>query len=98
MTDNPDSPIDITHLARLARLDVKDDALQQIEGDLRNIVAMIDFMAAIDTEDVQPMAHPIEQPARLRADSVSEEVVRDKFQAIAPATEDGYYLVPRVVE
>ncbi|MEM7078646.1 MAG: Asp-tRNA(Asn)/Glu-tRNA(Gln) amidotransferase subunit GatC [Pseudomonadota bacterium] len=97
MTDSEDS-IDITHLARLARLDVQDAALQDVQGELRNIIRMVDLMAAIDTTGVEPMSHPLAQAARLRSDEVTESVEREQFQAVAPETAEGYYLVPRVVE
>ena len=55
-------------------------------------------MQAMDTDGVEPLSHPLEQPQRLRPDAVTESVDRERFQAIAPATADGLYLVPRVVE
>jgi len=55
-------------------------------------------MNAVDTAGVEPMAHPSEAALRLREDVVKEENQRDQFQAVAPATEAGLYLVPRVLE
>ncbi len=95
---NKPTTIDIAHLANLARLSLSEDEQQNAERQLGNIIAMIDAMQAIDTQGVEPMAHPLDATQRLRPDEVTEQVNPDAFQAIAPATEDGYYLVPRVVE
>jgi len=55
-------------------------------------------MNAVDTKTVAPMAHPQDAALRLRDDRVTEPDQRDKFQNIAPATEAGLYLVPKVIE
>jgi len=93
----PDS-INITHLATLARLSLDAKATARAAQDLHRIIDMIDTMQAVDTEGVEPMAHPLDATQRLRDDVVTEEVDQARFQASAPSTEDGYYLVPRVVE
>lgn len=90
--------LNIAHLANLARLSLDTEAVTATEQDLGNIIAMIDRMQAVNTDDVEPMAHPLDATQRLRADVVDETPDRDALQATAPATEDGYYLVPRVVE
>ena len=90
--------LDIDHLSRLARLSLSDAETHQAAHELQNIIAMIDAMQAIDTQGVAPMANPLDAHQRLRSDVVTEEVDRDRFQDNAPLTEQGYYLVPRVVE
>lgn len=90
--------IDLGHLCRLAQLALDDEARQAAEQDLLRIIDMVNQMQAMDTDGVEPLAHPLETPQRLRPDAVTEQVDRERFQAIAPATEDGLYLVPRVVE
>ncbi|MOA39014.1 aspartyl/glutamyl-tRNA amidotransferase subunit C [compost metagenome] len=55
-------------------------------------------MQAVDTTGIEPLAHPLEANQRLRADVVTESNHRDSYQAIAPSTEDGLYLVPKVIE
>jgi aspartyl-tRNA(Asn)/glutamyl-tRNA(Gln) amidotransferase subunit C len=59
---------------------------------------MVDQLQAVDTREVEPMANPLDAVQRLRTDAVTEENRREAFQAIAPAVENGLYLVPRVVE
>jgi len=90
--------INIAHLATLARLSLDTQTAVHAEQDLRNIIAMIDEMQSIPTDGIEPMAHPHDASQRLRADVVTEEVDAAHFQANAPETEQGYYLVPRVVE
>ena len=58
----------------------------------------IGFMMDCDTTGIEPLAHPLETTQRLRADVVTERNQRDAYQAIAPAVEEGLYLVPRVIE
>ena len=90
--------IDIQHLANLAQLDLSDAERQAVRADLERIISMVDRMQAMDTAGVAPLAHPLDNAQRLRPDEVTEQVDRDLYQRGAPATEDGMYLVPRVVE
>jgi aspartyl-tRNA(Asn)/glutamyl-tRNA(Gln) amidotransferase subunit C len=90
--------IDINHLSRLAQLALGDAEQAAALEDLERIMAMVDQMQGMDTQGVEPLAHPLDANQRLRADSVTEQVDRDLYQQGAPATRDGLYLVPRVVE
>ena len=90
--------INIAHLQRLARLALEPAQAQAAQDDLHDIVAMIDAMQAIPTEGVEPLTHPLETPARLRPDRVTEVVDREAFQRSAPAADAGFYLVPKVIE
>ncbi len=89
---------DIAKLAHLARIAVSDDEVGQVTERISDVLALVDQLQAVNTEGVKPMAHPLDATQRLRADQVTEPNERDHFQAIAPATEDGLYLVPRVIE
>jgi len=55
-------------------------------------------MSGLNTDGVEPMAHPMDQVQRLRIDAVTETNQRDHFQQIAPQVEAGLYLVPKVIE
>lgn len=90
--------IDIAHLSRLAQLALDQAEKAQVYGDLERIINMVDQMQAIDTEGVMPLAHPLDAAQRLRPDKITESVDRDLYQAGAPRAQDGFYLVPRVVE
>jgi aspartyl-tRNA(Asn)/glutamyl-tRNA(Gln) amidotransferase subunit C len=89
---------DVEKIAHLARIAVEEAQLDPLAGDLSNILDLVEQMNAVDTQGVTPMAHPLHMSQRLRADAVSESDEREKFQSIAPLTEAGLYLVPRVVE
>jgi len=89
---------DVEKIAHLARLHVSEQQVDKLTGDLSNILALVDQLQAVDTQGVTPMAHPLDATQRLRADAVTETNHRDAFQQIAPATEDGLYLVPKVIE
>lgn len=85
-------------IADLARLQIDDKSITEFQTNLSNVLDLVDQLQAVDTSDVEPMAHPMDAVQRLRADVVTEENNREKFQKIAPSTENGHYLVPKVVE
>lgn len=89
---------DIEKVALLARIKVDEDQITALEKDLGNILDLVDQLQSADTNQTEPMAHPLDAVQRLRADVISESNQREAFQAIAPATENGLYLVPRVIE
>ncbi|MFV2056174.1 MAG: Asp-tRNA(Asn)/Glu-tRNA(Gln) amidotransferase subunit GatC [Thiohalomonadales bacterium] len=89
---------DVINIAHLARLAIKDEDIPVYVQNLTNILALVEQMSAIDTASVEPMAHPSDAIQRLRDDKVTETDQRDHFQAIAPDTEAGLYLVPKVIE
>jgi aspartyl-tRNA(Asn)/glutamyl-tRNA(Gln) amidotransferase subunit C len=88
----------VQHIATLARLKLDDAEFDDIVDKLSRIVDFVDQLQAAPTDDVLPMAHPLNMSQRLRADEVTEPNARDEFQKNAPRVEDGYYLVPRVIE
>ena len=89
---------DVRNIANLARLHVEDVELDKYEQDLSNILAFVEQIEQADVNNIEPMAHPQEMVQRLRADKATEANQRDKFQDIAPATQDGLYLVPKVID
>ncbi|MCP5418460.1 MAG: Asp-tRNA(Asn)/Glu-tRNA(Gln) amidotransferase subunit GatC [Chromatiaceae bacterium] len=89
---------DVENIAHLARLAVNDVELDAVAADLSTILQLVEQMNVVDTTGVVPMAHPLQMSQRLRPDEVSETDQRDRFQTIAPATEKGLYLVPKVIE
>ena len=89
---------DVEKIAHLARLAVSDDDEDRYAADLSNILGLVEQMSAVDTRGVTPMAHPLRMVQRLRADEPTEPNQRERFQAIAPATDGGLYLVPKVIE
>ena len=89
---------DIKAIARLARLKIDDADVPLYATNLSNILDLVEQMNAVDTEGVVPMSHPLDVVQRLREDVVTESDQRELFQSVAPATRDGLYLVPKVIE
>jgi aspartyl-tRNA(Asn)/glutamyl-tRNA(Gln) amidotransferase subunit C len=89
---------DVKRIANLARIEIDDAEAQATQTQLNTIFDLIAAMQAVDTRGVEPMAHAQEVYQRLREDAVSETDRRDAFQAVAPAVENGLYLVPKVIE
>ncbi len=88
----------IARIAELARLELSPPESAALQQQLNGILDMVDAMGAVDTKDVEPMSHPQQAMQRLREDAVTERDPREVFQALAPATEDGFYLVPKEIE
>jgi aspartyl-tRNA(Asn)/glutamyl-tRNA(Gln) amidotransferase subunit C len=89
---------DVKRIARLARIETSDVEAQATQTQLNSIFDLIATMQAVDTQDIAPMAHAQEVTQRLRGDVVTESDRHAAFQAIAPAVENGLYLVPKVIE
>ena len=89
---------DVKKIAHLARLGIEESQIEHYAQDLSKVLDLMTQMSQTDTRDIKPMAHPLDQIQRLRPDSVSESNQRENFQAIAPQTEAGLYLVPKVIE
>lgn len=88
----------VKNIAHLARIAVSEEDLQTYAKDLSNILDMVDQMNAVDVAGVEPLSNALDQTQRLRADVVTESNQRDELQACAPQTEQGLFLVPRVIE
>jgi aspartyl-tRNA(Asn)/glutamyl-tRNA(Gln) amidotransferase subunit C len=89
---------DIEKIAELARIRISGEQLGQVTERITEILRMVDQLQAADTQGVEPMANPLDAVQRLRADEVTQGNQREAFQAIAPAVENGLYLVPKVIE
>ena len=89
---------DIEQIAHLARLEISEADVPVYAAKLDRIIGFIDELAQADTGDLLPMAHSLDMSQRLRADEVTESVERDYYQANAPETSHGLYVVPRVID
>ncbi|WP_096085268.1 Asp-tRNA(Asn)/Glu-tRNA(Gln) amidotransferase subunit GatC [Agaribacterium haliotis] len=92
------NPSEIQKIAHLARVHISDDVAEETAKSITEVLGLVDQLQAADTDGVAPMAHPLDAVQRLRADVVTETNVREKMQSIAPATEEGLYLVPKVID
>ena len=92
------TPEDVKKIAHLARLNLSEADIAMYTPQLSHILQFIEQMNQTDTSNIEPIAHSLDVSQRLRADKVTEENLRDKFQDIAPQVEAGLYLVPKVIE
>lgn len=97
----------VTVLANLAQLELTDAQAEKSLAKLNEIFALVEQMQAVDTTGVEPLSHPIfalrdalpdDLSLRLRDDTVTETNRREEYQKSAPATQDGLYLVPKVLD
>jgi len=89
---------DVNKIAHLARLGIDRQDVEYYAKDMSGLLELMAQMNDLNTDNVEPMAHPMDQAQRLRADVVTEQNNREKFMAIAPQVEAGLYLVPKVIE
>jgi len=89
---------DIDKIAWLARISISQEDIPNYLHDVTNILELVGKMNNINTDNIEPLAHPLEITARLRDDKVTETDQRAHFQEIAPAVDNGHYLVPKVIE
>ena len=89
---------EIEKLATLSRIAIGEDTITEVSERLSSVFELVDQLQAVNTEGVEAMSHPMKATQRLREDEVSEINQREAFQAIAPETEDGLFLVPKVIE
>ena len=96
------TPQEIARVANLARLELRPDETERVLGQLNGFFTLVEQMEAINTDGVEPLAHPAailgEVALRLREDIASEPNQRDASQISAPAVERGLFLVPKVIE
>ncbi len=88
----------VKQIAHLARLGIEQQDVASYARDLSGMLDLMTQMGDLNTDGVEPMAHPMDQVQRLRTDVVTERDNREKFQAIAPQVDEGLYLVPKVIE
>ncbi len=89
---------DVHRIAHLARIEIDSTQAAEVRAKLDAIFSLINELNAIDTQGVVPMAHAQDVALPLRPDSVIDVDRRALYQSVAPAVEDGLYLVPKVIE
>ncbi len=88
----------VRKVARLARIAVPEERLEPLANELNGILAWIEQLNEVDVEGVEPLTTPVPMTLPMREDVVSDGNIRDKVLANAPRTEDGFFVVPKVVE
>lgn len=89
---------EVKKIAHLARLKLDESDVDAFTNNLSNILNLVEQMDQIDTREIKPMAHSFDAATRMREDVITEGNERDAFMALAPESESGLYLVPKVIE
>ncbi|AOY57080.1 MULTISPECIES: Asp-tRNA(Asn)/Glu-tRNA(Gln) amidotransferase subunit GatC [Desulfococcus] len=88
---------EVLHVAKLARLDMDDDAVEKFSDQIGTILSYMDSLNGVDTEGVAPTSHAISLNNAFREDEETGSLDRDAALANAPEKEDGCFVVPRIV-
>ena len=92
------TPHDVERVALLARLAISESDLPEVTERFARVLNLVDELNTIDTESVIPMSNPHDMEQRLRPDIVTRDDNRKALMASAPAQEQGYFLVPKVID
>jgi aspartyl-tRNA(Asn)/glutamyl-tRNA(Gln) amidotransferase subunit C len=88
----------VRRVAHLARIAVADEEVEHLQGELNAILAFVEQLAEVDVEGVEPMTSVTPMAMKMRKDEVTGGGIVDAIMANAPAREDHFFLVPKVVE
>ncbi|PKQ04812.1 MAG: Asp-tRNA(Asn)/Glu-tRNA(Gln) amidotransferase GatCAB subunit C [Alphaproteobacteria bacterium HGW-Alphaproteobacteria-11] len=88
----------VRHIARLARIAVRDDELEALEKELNGILDWVEQLGEVDVTGVEPMTSAVEVAMKMREDVAVSENLQKEVTRNAPGAEDGFYVVPKVVE
>ena len=88
----------VTTISYLSRLRIDKEKEEKIIQDLDNIIEFVDQLNDADTSNVDPLTNPLEKTAKTRSDQITAKNLKTELLEIAPSSNDGYFLVPRVVE
>jgi aspartyl-tRNA(Asn)/glutamyl-tRNA(Gln) amidotransferase subunit C len=88
----------VAYIAHLARLAISSEEQRQYAEKLTELLKLIEQMNQVDTNGIEPLAHPLDTTQRLRPDQVTEIDRHEVFQQMAPRVAQGLYLVPKVIE
>ena len=97
-SDNQVSREEILEVANLARLGIDENTADSYAADISKILKMMDILGNVDTTNIKPLSNIHEACQDLRADVAKHDIDRERNQSVAPAIEDGLYLVPQVIE
>ena len=88
----------VQRIAHLARIAVREDELGQLQGELNAILTFVETLAEVDVEGVEPMTSVMPMPMKKRVDAVTDGNIADLVTRNAPAVEDHFFMVPKVIE
>ena len=88
----------VRRIAHLARIAVAEDEVEHLRGELNAILAFVEQLSEVDVEGVEPMTSVIPMEMKKRPDEVTDGGISDDILKNAPAAQDGFFVVPKVVE
>lgn len=88
----------VRHIARLARIAVRDDELEALAKELNGILDWVEQLGEVDATDVEPMTSAVAMSMKMREDIVKAENLQKEVTRNAPGAEDGFFVVPKMVE
>ncbi len=88
----------VRRIAHLARIAVSDAEVPHLQVELNAMLAFVEQLSEVDVDGVEPMTSVTPMQMKKRADMVNDGAIADQVVANAPATEDHFFLVPKVVE
>ena len=88
----------VRRVAHLARIAVAEEEVEHLQGELNAILAFVEQLAEVDVDGVEPMTSVTPMAMKMRKDEVADGGIADAIMANAPAREDHFFLVPKVVE
>ena len=88
----------VRRIARLARIAVAEDEVEHLQGELNAMLAFVEQLSEVDVDGVEPMTSVTPMAMKMRVDEVTDGGNAEAVLANAPASEDGYYMVPKVIE
>jgi aspartyl-tRNA(Asn)/glutamyl-tRNA(Gln) amidotransferase subunit C len=88
----------VAHIARLARIKVRDDELDALAVELSGILTWVEQLQKVDVAGVEPMTGTVAMDLKMREDAVTDGGIRDRVLANAPSTQGGFFAVPKVIE
>jgi aspartyl-tRNA(Asn)/glutamyl-tRNA(Gln) amidotransferase subunit C len=88
---------DVEHIAELARLKFNDEELENFTNQLNEILTYVDKLNELDTENVEPLSHPVENNNVFRDDKIKPSIPKEKALKNAPEKDENFFRVPKVI-
>jgi aspartyl-tRNA(Asn)/glutamyl-tRNA(Gln) amidotransferase subunit C len=88
----------VRRIAHLARIAVAEEDIEHLRGELNAILTFVEQLSQLDVAGVEPVTSVVPMQLKKRADKVTDGEIREEVLRNAPATEDGFFLVPKVIE
>jgi aspartyl-tRNA(Asn)/glutamyl-tRNA(Gln) amidotransferase subunit C len=88
----------VRRIAHLARIGVSEAEIPHLQSEINAILRFVQALEAVDIEGVEPMTSVLPMRLPMREDVVTDGEIADRVLANAPSTEDGFFVVPKVIE